>query len=220
MGTQKTFDKQTATFLGVLAQNVPQLSGDEMQFYIENPTRLKGRLNTLHLTITDFINQFFPRLSGFLKFIPLHPAWDFLIMRSSDYPELGIAVSHRSGSLGSGFCLMLRGNKFINPCGCCSWIQGVEPAEAELLIRKACADNGIRFLLFRDWVQPRCTKDRKGLGQDVGGLHFIDPLEPSQMAPIDKNRFLKAYGEFACLRSSAEEDKTPLPLSVLFENRK
>lgn len=35
--TAKTYDRQTATFLAVVGQNMPELSGDVMQGWIENP---------------------------------------------------------------------------------------------------------------------------------------------------------------------------------------
>lgn len=40
----KTFDKQTAKFLGVVGENMPEMSGTEMQGWIENP---KGLQNVL-----------------------------------------------------------------------------------------------------------------------------------------------------------------------------
>jgi len=43
----KTFDKQTAKFLAVLTENVPALSGDEMQGWIQNPRALQKLLSEL-----------------------------------------------------------------------------------------------------------------------------------------------------------------------------
>jgi hypothetical protein len=225
VSTQKTFDKQTATFLGVLAQNVPELSGDEMQYYIEKPTELKERLFSLRFSITDFVGRFCPEINVNLKFIGLVQGWDFLIMQSATYPEVGIAVANSSGSLGSGFCLSLNGRKFVGPCGCCRWIQEVEPLEAERLIRKTCADNGIRYLLFKDWWQTRCTHEKKGLKQGVGGLYFVDPHEPWRMGEhwqiemLNKEHFSKAFEGFSYTKSSGGKSEA-VPLSALFKNDK
>ena len=40
----KTYDRQTATFLAVVGQNMPEISGDVMQGYIENPKALQKAL--------------------------------------------------------------------------------------------------------------------------------------------------------------------------------
>jgi hypothetical protein len=40
----KTYDRQTATFLAVVGQNMPELSGDVMQGWIENPKALQKTL--------------------------------------------------------------------------------------------------------------------------------------------------------------------------------
>lgn len=42
--SQKTFDRQSAKFIARVAENLPELSGKEMQFFIENPAILKTRL--------------------------------------------------------------------------------------------------------------------------------------------------------------------------------
>jgi hypothetical protein len=42
--TAKTYDRQTATFLAAVGQNMPELSGDEMQRWIENPKSLQAKL--------------------------------------------------------------------------------------------------------------------------------------------------------------------------------
>jgi len=44
--TAKTYDRQTATFLAVVAQNMPEISGDVMQRWIENPRALQNALRT------------------------------------------------------------------------------------------------------------------------------------------------------------------------------
>ena len=45
--TAKTYDRQTATFLAVVGQNMPELSGDVMQRWIENPKVLQKALRVL-----------------------------------------------------------------------------------------------------------------------------------------------------------------------------
>lgn len=45
--TAKTYDRQTATFLAVVGQNMPELSGDVMQEWIENPKALQKALRVL-----------------------------------------------------------------------------------------------------------------------------------------------------------------------------
>lgn len=45
--TAKTYDRQTATFLAVVGQNMPELSGDVMQGWIENPKALQKALRVL-----------------------------------------------------------------------------------------------------------------------------------------------------------------------------
>lgn len=44
MNTQKTFDKQTAQFIAVIAQNLPTMSGDVMQGWIQNPLAVQRTL--------------------------------------------------------------------------------------------------------------------------------------------------------------------------------
>jgi hypothetical protein len=44
--TAKTYDRQTATFLAVVGQNMPEISGDVMQGWIENPRALQNALRT------------------------------------------------------------------------------------------------------------------------------------------------------------------------------
>jgi len=48
----KTFNRQTAKFLAVLAENVPTLSGDEMQEWIQDPKELQKLLSGLSLSAT------------------------------------------------------------------------------------------------------------------------------------------------------------------------
>jgi hypothetical protein len=38
---QKTYDRQTAKFLAVMAENIPEISGERMQGWIENPKALQ-----------------------------------------------------------------------------------------------------------------------------------------------------------------------------------
>ncbi len=45
--TAKTYDRQTASFLAVVGQNMPELSGDVMQGWIENPKALQKALRVL-----------------------------------------------------------------------------------------------------------------------------------------------------------------------------
>lgn len=42
--TAKTYDRQTATFLAAVGQNMPEISGDVMQGWIENPKALQKAL--------------------------------------------------------------------------------------------------------------------------------------------------------------------------------
>lgn len=42
--TAKTYDRQTATFLAVVGQNMPEISADAMQGWIENPRALQNTL--------------------------------------------------------------------------------------------------------------------------------------------------------------------------------
>lgn len=44
--TAKTYDRQTASFLAVVGQNMPEISGDVMQGWIENPKALQKALRT------------------------------------------------------------------------------------------------------------------------------------------------------------------------------
>ena len=44
--TAKTYDRQTATFLAVVGQNMPEISSDIMQGWIENPKALQKALRT------------------------------------------------------------------------------------------------------------------------------------------------------------------------------
>ena len=48
MKTQKTYDSQTAKFIATVCQNMPELSGDIMQGWIENPKGLKKFLKGLY----------------------------------------------------------------------------------------------------------------------------------------------------------------------------
>jgi len=210
--SQKTLDKQTATFLGVLAQNIPQLSAEEMQYFIEHPAELRCRLEYLQksIFIDEVICKYFPRLYDQLNFISPKPGWDFLIMQSEVYPEVGLSVSRRSSALGSGLFLSFKEFRFRGPCGCCPecWRDG-PIGDSIQLITEACAQNGIKYLLLTCWVQ-NVPWDKK--------LILIDPMNPAEMRVLNKELFLQAFGAEGILYLKPKDNGyNPLPLSALFE---
>jgi hypothetical protein len=73
MKKQKPFSKQTARFLSVLAESLPLLLGEEMQYWIQNPSRLQKRLKVLKLkkivvigNSSEFLGSFFETARIFL----------------------------------------------------------------------------------------------------------------------------------------------------------
>jgi len=59
---QKTFCSQTAKLLAIIAENMPEMSGDVMQKWIENPASLKKILKSLSLA--DIVPKGYLRLVG------------------------------------------------------------------------------------------------------------------------------------------------------------
>lgn len=196
MNTQNTLDKQTATFIAALAQNVPSLSIEQMQFFIENPIELQRKLTCLQPTMREFVKRI--GLVRHIEFVQLRPNWDLLIMRSNHYPEVGIVVSDRDGTLGQGLKLAIVGKKesenFRAPCGCCNWFgqfsgsresEESEKVSAVKAVRDACAEKGIKILLFHCW--------HNAMEQGVDGLKLIDPYQDSTQE-LDKDLFHLAFG--------------------------
>ena len=209
VSTQRTLDKQTATFVAALAQNIPALSGGWAQFLMENPEELKSRLAHLQPTLRYFMGR--TKMSC-IELIELDPQWDFLIMRSTTYPEVGVAVSNRSGSLGRGLRLALLWEKgyeqFTAPCGCCNWSGSRdEEKAARRQLREVCAANGITILLFHCWSN--------AMEQDVDGLRLLDPYG-DQLEQIDKERFLRGFDRMWHM----DVKGSMLSIGTLFEKKK
>lgn len=210
--SQKTLDKQTATFLGVLAQNIPQLSGDEMQHFIEHPASLQSCLEYLEnhnrILIDEVIQEYFPNLYAQLNFIVPKVGWDFLIMQSEVYPEVGFSVSRRRRSLDQGFLLRFGGFEFWTPCACCShcWKDGWigEEKSPMLLITRACSLHNIKYLLLARWERMdtramiqgnyRCRLSEGEKEALFSEVKLIDPIQSAQMKVLNKERFQQAFG--------------------------
>lgn len=215
MSTQKTLDKQTATFVAVLAQNIPDLSTGQMQFFIENPAELKRRLANLQPTMTEYLERI--GVAKQIDVIELIPGSDLRIMRKKEFPELGILVSNRHNTCGEGLKLALRGKNgkhelFRAPCGCCNWagqFSGAREQEQKIrdiaikAIRDACAEKGVKTLLFHCWAST--------MKQDVDGLHLVDPYQNEPMKEID-SQLRQAFGWL----SFYETNGNIYPLSTLY----
>jgi len=204
MATWKTFDKQSGTFVAAVAQQIPKLlTGKEMQYLIENPEELADRLKILVPTLRQLTQW-----CDDVEFIELDPSWDFLIMRSKKYPEVGIAVSNHSGSCGKGLRLAIETEKrqgiFAGPCGCCYWYPTPEGKDVAVdTLRKACKTANITHLIFNCWHDAMTQEDE---------LTLIDPYKEKQMKILDYQRFATAYGWLQVAKSDGEIK----PLSYLF----
>jgi hypothetical protein len=204
VNTQKTFHKQSGTFLSAIAANIPpELSSGQMQYFIEKPGELRNRLAVLFPTFRELVG----RMNGVeVEFFRLHPVWDFIIMRSSLYPELGIAVSDHSEICGNGiplavwdggeyenfFAPNIRSHKWASQLAVCR-LNREKEFETDILksctidglemIRKRCGAEGIKLLVMRgfDWYQGN------------GGLKFIDLFDPGQVEDLDEQKFKRAF---------------------------
>ena len=210
--TQETLHTQTAKLLAVLLENMPPLSAGEMQFLIDTKNRdeVKRRLAFLNPTLRNIVARGYSQFEG--EFIELHPGWDFLIMRSTKYPEVGIAVSDRNATCGLGLRLAVRTGerqveRFTAPCmGYANWaaqlmpwypdVAGNKPVqpyntpvdhEGIRRIREVCTTHGIDHLLLHGW--------HSMMKQDVNGLALVDPYDPAQMGMLDQHRFMRSYGQ-------------------------
>ncbi len=199
VSTQKTFHKQTAAFLAALVGNLPRLAAEEMQYLIENPDELKRRLKTIEPGFREL-----GLLRRNIVFVELDPNWDFLILRSTEYPQVGIAVSDRNGAGGEGWKLVARNltqrGFFTSPCGCCSqWHGQLETSAAMELVRTTCRRMEIQYLILHCWHNiPKVQNPH-------GGLTLIDPYRPVEMEILERDRFTQAFGWLSCLGRDDEE---------------
>ncbi len=165
-----------------------------------------------------------------MRLIELHPVWDFMILQSSDYPEVGIAVSDLSGSCGSGWALHFWNDQgtqeaFTAPCGCCDFsgqLGGGKDKRSQCdkvatgLIDDVCVANSIKFLLFHCWKDVswpwmdgsiRSWKNAVENRLSAGSIQCIDPYNnDKRMKLLDLPRFQNAFGglfEVYTCRSSA-----------------
>ena len=107
VSTQNTLSKQTAAFIAAVAQNLPELSASEMQYLIGKPGALQARLENLTPSLRELVKRGTVTCPD-IEFIEVSPEWDFLIMRSTVYPNVGIAVSDHTGRCGLGLRLVVR----------------------------------------------------------------------------------------------------------------
>lgn len=170
-------------------------------------------------TLREFIARTQPELAASLAFIQPDPDWGFLIMVSNAYPEVGIAVADRHKDGGPGLMLAVKSDgecaEFRAPCGSDGWHKKAWGADGRMhwldkesrdesvaLIRKACAEKGIRFLVLSDW--------RTEMEQDVDGLCLIDPYKGG-MKELDPMKFRAAFGQFWHMGTGDINEAVPLP---------
>ena len=210
MNTQKTYDKQTAAFVAALTQQIPELSSYEMKYLIEHPYEIMERTRFLHPSLREFLWR--DGYESRFELIELSPYWDFLIMRSEEYPELGIAVSDRSRLLGDGLRMMFFNGSgqevFIAPSGDSDWCDQLCPLypdrvgieeKARSLIKEACDQRGITHLILHNWFD---CMEQAPEGSDF--LTLVDPYSKDEMEGLDKKRFLSAFGKFSFMGENWE----------------
>lgn len=199
MNTQKTYDRQVAAFIAAVVQKIPDLSSGEMQYLIEHPAELTRRVSGIRSSLREFLRR--DNESEF-ELIELHPQWDFLVLKSRKYPEMGIAVSDHSGSLGTGYTFIFpskSGNEVYQaPCCCCNWYSQLgdgDPGKPYDGLKEACDlvynlfDQGIvKNLLLCEWRQMMCTRPDSRYEKGFVGFWKED------LAKFDVERFKLAFG--------------------------
>lgn len=198
--------KQFAQLVSVLIQNLPELSVYAMQRLIENPSLVRELLEEfLRPKLTD------PGLTlpKGMKLIRLHPAWDFMILTSDDYPEVGVAMSNVSGSLGKGWKLQVYIPKardfedFVAPCGCCDWTKQLRPFAAPRqemvmamgIIREFCYGHGIKTLMMhcQHNIFDGSWDDRDSPKKEDVRVNIIDPYW-AKVDFVDYKKFHEVFG--------------------------
>jgi len=183
-------------------QNLPELSKKQAEWLV-NPANKAKLIFDLSKPVLSGV---LPHLSKKIQLIALHSAWDFVILQSKDYPEIGIAASELSESLGHGLKLVfqLKGGRirerFVCPCGCCGWnyqleIFGEFPFD---LIHNTCKANGIKILVIH------CADNLRQSyrSNEESGLKFLEPYLDgkdwhiaAEQGMLDISRFCEAFSE-------------------------
>ena len=132
------------------------------------------------------------------------PHTSFIIISSTEYPELGI-LAYGDSKEGGAISILLPGFaktlKIPLVCGCCTPFQdgtGVSWREHEpyeqlrrdfiATLRRCCNENGITMLLFQEFYSSDL-----GMKQDKDKLHLISPYRT--LEGIDFARFKSAFSE-------------------------
>lgn len=213
----KNLSKQTAKFIAMIAETLPELSGRAMQSLIEHPGKLAHLLLSLVPLLSEFVKG--QKVFGKMELLKLLPDWDFMILRSADYPEVGIAVSERSDSCGHGWNLVFRNDKgeeetFRAPCGCCNFSGKLDDRESRAkIIRDACKSSGIKFLVFHCWK----SVYRESSTEDA--IQWIEPNdEDSTLRFLDLPRFQNAF--HGLLRVGSLYSEESMSLAEYHDRRK
>lgn len=178
------------------------------------------------VTLRDFLESASPikakEVEG-IKLIELYPDWDFMILQSEEYPEIGIAVSNKDEGVGTGFRLVFKTgegvHRFIAPCACCSWASQLKTVSDEKLrskfgaelIQGACLSNGIKTVLLHCW------KNSKDLEASVSeNLHYVDPYIIREWEIIDVRRFWESFDKLLCVANWTNGKLSIISLKTFF----
>ena len=157
MKTTKTFDGQTAKFIASIATCMPPLSGEDMQFLIDNPLRLKGVLLNLKAEAMDQVLA--PNGMFYVHAMtPLHDGAIITILDSKETWQYGDGVSAVLGLDGKKRHtrdIVSIGNLLIKRGYTMTWEQAVEMADQyELYGNNGLLANGEDNLFFLETDNP------------------------------------------------------------------
>lgn len=194
---------------GIIENLPPSLLEEDMCDLLNNPQEFQRRLKVLLPSFRQTV-----RKKG-VKFLTMDDCWDFLILKSDSYPEVGIAVSNYSGSCGKGLDLVVNAERpniiFTSPWGCNNdWCWPLGDEEAVLLIGLTCQNNGVKFLILNKWREISHPFDKYGLA-------LVEPFNQQEMLSIDKDRLVAAFSWlylFDTLRGGSRKG-----LEIIFEER-
>ena len=189
-------------FIAKVVELLPELSSDQMQEFIDNLGKIKSILRQFEPTLQQFMEG-----QEKMELLQLHPTWDFMILRSKTYAEVGIAVSNHNEFSGRGWRLVFKraGDKklFTSPCCCCSWSDQLKPfnenEQTQLiganLIERVCKKNGITTLLIHSWKNHL----------DLSEINCLDPHQDSWESTIDIEHFKKEFATVFDILTAGKE---------------
>ncbi|MEI6587966.1 MAG: hypothetical protein WCO05_03400 [Candidatus Moraniibacteriota bacterium] len=216
--------ENTINSIATIIGNLSEVSSNIVEWIKENPQEITKAFWAAEPTLERFMEI---ERSNKVKLIKLHPDWDFAILQSEDYPEVGIAVSNHDGKCGCGFRLLLKAGggfeqNFTAPCGCCDWYSQLKTVCSDedvaefgsKLVSCACKKEGIDFLLLHGWGD-NPYRNKKVISMWAS---FVDPYRKNELEKINTEKLSQAFQELVSVREVNPE--RVISLIEFFENTK